>query len=54
MWTEGVCGDGAAILKDGQPVPITDLLDFLNRAEATLNWYADSINHRPGPSVSGF
>jgi len=29
-WTEGVCGDGAAILLDGQPVAISDLLEILN------------------------
>ncbi len=33
-WTEGVCSDGAAILRDGEMVPITDLLDYLNRAES--------------------
>lgn len=30
-WTEGVCGDGAAILRDGQMVPISDLLEHLNK-----------------------
>lgn len=33
-WTEGVCSDGAAILRDGQPVPISELLDHLNRCES--------------------
>ena len=33
-WTEGVCGDGAVILRDGQPVPIAALLDHLNAVEA--------------------
>ena len=32
-WTEGVCADGAAILKDGQPVSISGLLDHLNAIE---------------------
>jgi hypothetical protein len=32
-WTEGVCEDGAAILRDGQPVPIAELLAHLNRCE---------------------
>jgi hypothetical protein len=30
QWTEGVCGDGAAILRDGEMVPITELLAILN------------------------
>lgn len=29
-WTEGVCDDGAAILRDGVPVSISDLLSHLN------------------------
>ncbi len=33
-WTEGVCGDGAAILRDGEMVPIEDVVAALNRAEA--------------------
>lgn len=33
-WTEGVCGDGAAILRDGQMVPISELLAHLNIAKA--------------------
>jgi hypothetical protein len=32
-WTEGVLGDGAAILRDGQMVPITELLEILNATE---------------------
>ena len=32
-WTEGVCSDGAAILCDGVPVPISELLTHLNRCE---------------------
>lgn len=30
-YTEGVCADGAAILKDGQPMTISGILDTLNR-----------------------
>ena len=33
VWTEGVCGDGAAILRDGRPVTIPDVLAALNLAE---------------------
>ena len=32
-WTEGVCDDGAAILRDGQPVTISELLAILNDFE---------------------
>jgi hypothetical protein len=34
IWTEGVCGDGAAILKDGVMQPIEDVIAALNAAEA--------------------
>ncbi len=32
-WTEGVCGDGAAILRDGEMIPIEDVIDTLNNLE---------------------
>ena len=35
-WTEGVCSDGAAILRDGVMVPITELLSTLNGMEAEI------------------
>lgn len=34
-WTEGVCGDGAAILRDGEMIPIEDVLSTLNNLEST-------------------
>jgi hypothetical protein len=34
QWTEGVCGDGAAILRDGVMVPIEEVIARLNQAEA--------------------
>lgn len=33
IWTEGICGDGAAILKDGVMQPIEDVIAALNAAE---------------------
>ena len=33
VWTEGVCGDGAAILKNGVMQPIEDVIAALNAAE---------------------
>lgn len=42
-WTEGVCGDGAVILFDGQPVSISDLLTILNRAYQIENVVRDAI-----------
>jgi len=47
VWTEGICGDGAAILKDGVMQPIEDVVAALNatslaqpepQGSATLNW----------------
>lgn len=36
-WTEGVCGDGVVILRDGVMVRITELLKILNNYEAALS-----------------
>ena len=36
QWTEGVCGDGAAILRDGVMIPIEEVIARLNQAEAAL------------------
>jgi hypothetical protein len=33
IWTEGICGDGAAILRDGVMQPIEDVIAALNAAE---------------------
>lgn len=33
LWTEGVLGDGAAILRDGVMVPIEEVVRALNRGE---------------------
>ena len=33
QWTEGVCADGAVFLRDGVPVPITEVVKALNDAE---------------------
>lgn len=32
-WSEGICGDGAAILLDGVPVPIEEVIRALNSAD---------------------
>ncbi len=37
QWTEGICGDGAAILRDGVMVPIEEVIARLNQAEAALS-----------------
>lgn len=34
LWSEGVCGDGAAILCDGVMVPIEEIIEALNHREA--------------------
>jgi hypothetical protein len=33
IWTEGICGDGAAILRDGVMQPIEEVIAALNAAE---------------------
>jgi len=35
-WTEGVCGDGAAILRDGVLVPVHEVVEWLDQIELTL------------------
>lgn len=40
VYTEGLCGDGAAILENGQPITISEVLKRLNKIEEvreTLN-----------------
>jgi len=32
-FSQGVCGDGAAILKDGQPITVDEVIQLLNTAE---------------------
>jgi hypothetical protein len=36
IWTEGVCGDGAALLKDGVMTPIEEVVAELNRGAAAI------------------
>jgi hypothetical protein len=36
QWTEGVCGDGAAILRDGEMVTVSDVLVALNEREQCM------------------
>jgi hypothetical protein len=38
QWSEGVCGDGAAILRDGVMMPIEEVVASLNRAEILTRW----------------
>ncbi len=37
QWTEGVCGDGAAILRDGVMVPVEDVVAALNLLSEALD-----------------
>lgn len=38
-WTAGVCGDGAVFLRDGKPMTIAEVLEFLNdREKLCLKW----------------
>lgn len=49
-WTEGVCGDGAVILHDGVPAPISGILASLNAGErAFQRWIAELERLRSKP-----
>lgn len=48
-YTEGICGDGAAILKDGVIVPISQVLEELNRAEGLRAFLEDIVLKRKPP-----
>lgn len=36
-YTEGVCEDGAVILRDGEPIPVHDVVDLLNRCSVKFH-----------------
>lgn len=42
MWSEGICGDGAAILKDGVMTPIEDVVKKLNDCDR-YRWALEEI-----------
>lgn len=44
-WTEGVCSDGAAILRDGELMSIGDVVAALNHMEELK--LSVSADHRP-------
>ena len=43
-WTEGVCGDGAAILRDGVMVKISEILERLNFSEECRTLLSDGLD----------
>jgi hypothetical protein len=45
-WSEGVCGDGAAILRDGVMIPIEEVVQALNRTPAQP---VPVVERLPGP-----
>jgi len=49
IWTEGVCGDGAVILRNGVEVKISDVLLALNEAERmrVLLWMIQDQSYHP-------
>jgi hypothetical protein len=63
VWTEGICGDGAAILKDGVMQPIEDVIAALNATalaqpepvaptgEALANFSGWFCRNYPGPDT---
>lgn len=44
VFTEGVCGDGAAILRDGCMMTITDILETLNGYAAEVERLSKSMD----------
>ena len=38
IWTEGICGGGAAILRDGVMQPIEEVIAALNAVYADMYW----------------
>ena len=40
-YTDGICEDGAAILKDGVMIPITEILEKLNSIEDRDKYFLD-------------
>jgi hypothetical protein len=47
QWSEGVCGDGAAILRDGVMMPIEEVVASLNRAEILTRYASPTIEPVP-------
>jgi hypothetical protein len=47
QWSEGVCGDGAAILRDGVMMPIEEVVASLNRAEILTRFTRPTIEPVP-------
>lgn len=43
MFTEGICGDGAAILNDGEMMPIEEIVDRLNDAAEMERSYSHQL-----------
>jgi hypothetical protein len=43
-WTEGVMGDGAVILKDGQPIPVDQVIEHITWLESALRRIADGYS----------
>lgn len=35
-WTEGMCGDGAVFIRDGEPQTISQVLEYMNSNDAIL------------------
>ena len=44
-WTEGICADGAAILRDGQLVTINELLTWLNAMDVYVERLEITLKH---------
>ena len=45
-FTEGICGDGAAILDNGKQITITEILNNLNRLDKLEQLHIGSVSNR--------
>jgi len=43
-YSEGICGDGAAILKDGAPMKVHEIVAELNRMAANIEDLQELLN----------
>ncbi len=53
QWSEGVCGDGAAILRDGVMMPIEEVVASLNRAEILTRYVSQTRAALAQPEPEG-
>lgn len=56
-YTQGICNDGAAILRDGARMTTDEVIEKLNsidKLESVLRFYADEHNNAGEPTINGY